>query len=117
MQPLCKTEVRGSKVVCTVCGYSLPRRIVGDRFAKNCNPHRPRTVEELEVVLKACVACEHRTQGGGEFDAGLCGLMVKAGCGSCRNIEAFLTFRKSGAACPANPPRFEATPLLEVSNS
>ncbi len=104
---------------CARCGEKLrhdlhlrmcPKR---DRVKQTSSfKHRPRTAEELKIVRATCKACPHRTEGGGEYDAGLCKLKL-AGCSKCGSIEKFLAFQKSGKPCPDKPPRFDGTPLIE----
>lgn len=63
--------------------------------------HRPRTAEEIESALLICIACEHRTP------EGLCGLLKREGCGSCRTIADFSAKLRRGMGCPDG--RFPAT--------
>lgn len=65
---------------------------------------RHRTPEELEAALLICIICEHRTS------EGLCGLLKREGCGSCRTIADFSAKLRRGMGCPDG--RFEATPAL-----
>jgi hypothetical protein len=112
---LCNTEIRGSTVVCVVCGFAMPRRIVGDRFTKNCKPHKPRTAEELAAVQAVCRACPHYLAEPTEtLDAGVC-LIRAANCLPCASLEQFAKYIADGNPCADTPPRFPATEFEELT--
>lgn len=120
----CEFEEVGAKAVCKHCQRSLARWAgkAADIVAP-CRPgstiprkpvdilwklHRPRTEEEYASVTAICYACDHY-----QPDPGICGLKSKGGCGACKDGATFTKFKMSGAACPAKPPRFDGTPLVE----
>ena len=76
--------------------------------------YRSRTDNEIKEVRAICKLCPHRTEGGGDYDAGLC-MLKMAGCSSCNSIEKFLLFQQSGRPCPDKPPRFPGTELVDLT--
>lgn len=117
----------GSHWKCAACGFEHSKMFYGrpcPKFDPSDPRHEARVVivqryrdrNEAEIAASraACNTCPHQTTQGEELDAGLCGLLVASGCGSCRNIEDFLAFRKSGRPCPDTPPRFPATELVQI---
>lgn len=90
---------------CENCGFAHR-----EHFRKNCLARRrPRTPEEIESALLICIACEHRTA------EGLCGLLKREGCGSCRSIADFSAKLRRGMGCPDG--RFPATELVEPTKT
>lgn len=79
-------------------------RLTGRRVS-----YRARTAEEIESALLICIACEHRTA------EGLCGLLKREGCGSCRSIADFSAKLRRGMGCPDG--RFPATELVEPTKT
>jgi hypothetical protein len=77
----------------------------------NIRIHRPRTDDEIKEVRSICKTCPHRTEGGGDYDAGLCKLKL-ASCSACKSIESFLAFQASGRPCPDK--RFPGTELVTL---
>lgn len=102
--------------VCRKCGYRARRRktvrlcnLVGGNERRKREQHRQRTPEEIESALLICIACEHRTA------EGLCGLLKREGCGSCRSIADFSAKLRRGMGCPDG--RFPATELVEPTKT
>ena len=122
---VCEYEQVGITAVCKHC-QKVRTRWVGkaEDIVGSCRPgsskprkppppppkcYRERTSEELSEVIQTCLICEHRTE------AGLCGLLIREGCGACRSMSEFSRFRRSGRPCPDKPPRFPATLLTDQS--
>jgi hypothetical protein len=106
----CGNKYRGPNTIAICLLGSPPWQAVKTATVAKPKPkHRPRTIEEYAIVTGICYRCDHYQP------EGICGLKAKGGCGACRDGAAFTRFKKSGAPCPAKPPRFAGTPLVEPS--
>jgi hypothetical protein len=68
---------------------------------------RPRTAEEIESVNAICGVCRY-------FKHGMCMLLVRKGCGSCKTAEDFAKKIARGIPCADKPARFAGTELVEI---
>lgn len=100
----CGKKYRGPNTIATCLWGSQPWQAVRTSTAKS-RKHRPRTDEEYVAVTRICQACEH-------FTGELCEIK-KSGCRACQSAAKFAQWKMSGAPCPAKPPRFDGTPLVE----
>ena len=101
----CGRRYRGPNTIAnciwgSIAGQTIKAGILGLPKPKQ----RERTAEEIELVILTCAVCPHRT------DEGVCGLLKRAGCGSCKSASDFAAKIRRGIGCPDSPPRFGATP-------
>jgi hypothetical protein len=74
--------------------------------------HIPRASEEYVQITAICNSCEHVTNSSNPYGSGLCGLLIRQGCGACRNQSEFIRFKRGGNPCPDKPPRFPGTETI-----
>lgn len=110
---------------CKLCGRKYPtHRVIAmcrkgtlpaDHTKPSYRRRRERTKEEqMDIVRSHCNNCEHQLkQPTEDLDQGVCLLRVK-GCGSCKTLDRFWSHLAKGNQCPATPPRFPATEVVEV---
>jgi hypothetical protein len=71
---------------------------------------RERTEVEIEAVGAICAVCRY-------FKHGMCMLLVRKGCGSCKTADDFAKKIKRGIECADKPPRFAGTEFVEAGAS
>jgi len=101
----CGKKYRTSQVAAPCWWGSGQGEVVARPPATPQAKRRPRTAEEYVAITAICQGCEH-------FTGELCALK-KAGCRACQSAAKFAQWKMSGAPCPAKPPRFDGTPLVE----
>lgn len=109
--------VVGADNRCTQCERLYTHSKVSAKCKKGVKPEpqasgnpakkrRPRTAQQIEAVLFTCIRCEHHIEG-------MCALLRRTGCGSCKSAADFASKVKRGAGCPDKPARFPATEFVE----
>jgi hypothetical protein len=98
----CVAIQRNGRWECGRCGFHHPRR-----FERYCRNLRPRTPEELEAVTPICAACRYHI-------GGMCAILIREGCGSCKSAADFTAKIESGMGCPhPDEPRFGPTSTIQ----